>query len=64
MARERALRGSIEAKYLLKLPADLDKGARADAKRKGISVADWWRQAGQAMLGRNRRAVAAVDALR
>lgn len=53
--RERALRGSIEATYLLKLPADLDSAARADAERRGVSLAEWWRMAGQRLLGRRRR---------
>jgi hypothetical protein len=44
--RQRALRGSIEARLLLRLPDDLDKAARKAAKRQGVSVTEWWRRAG------------------
>jgi hypothetical protein len=48
--RQRAVRGSIGATYLLKLPEDLAKRVRADARREGVSLAEWWRQAAEEML--------------
>lgn len=48
--RQRALRGSIGAQYPLKLSKELDRAARAAAAREGISLAEWWRRAGEAWL--------------
>lgn len=53
--RERAVRGSIEARLLLRLPADLAKKSRAAAKREGVSLVEWWRRAGLERLERGGR---------
>lgn len=47
---KRAKRGSTDGRLFLKLPADLQKEAKKDAKRLGISVSEWWRLAAQALL--------------
>lgn len=43
--RQRAPRGSVEGRYLLKLPAELLKAARRAAKRERVSLAEWFRRA-------------------
>lgn len=48
--RVRAVRGSVEAAYLLKLPAELAREIRKAAKRAGISLAEWWREAARNQL--------------
>lgn len=50
LERARAHRGSVEATYLLKLPAELDQRVRDAAEADGLSLAEWWRQAAIARL--------------
>lgn len=55
--RQRALRGSVEERYLLKLPSELAARVKAAAEREGLSRAEWWRRAGEAWLERSRKLV-------
>lgn len=54
--RVRTLRGSVNpltgagAAYLLKLPAELHKRVQKAAKAEGVSLAEWWRRAGEMAL--------------
>jgi hypothetical protein len=50
--RVRALRESLGATYLLKLPPELFERVKTAAKAEGISTAEWWRRAGLEKLGR------------
>lgn len=43
--RTRAPNGSDQARVLLRMPADMDKLVRHSAKKRGITVSEWWRQA-------------------
>lgn len=48
--RKRAVRGSVESRYLLRLPAELAGLVGAAAKSDGVTVAEWWRAAAVAAL--------------
>lgn len=52
-----APKGSCDATYLLKLPDDLLQRVREAALLEGVSLAEWWRRAGEAKLARDKRAV-------
>ncbi len=45
-AMKRALKKSVEARRLLRLPRALDEAVKKDAAEQGISVAEWWRETG------------------
>lgn len=44
-SRQRAIRGSVEERYLLKLQPELAKRVRRSAKQGAVSLAAWWRAA-------------------
>ncbi len=46
----RAPRGSVEASQLVGMSQDLFDRATASAKTEGVSVAEWWRRAGEDRL--------------
>lgn len=46
----RPSQGLGEASHLVRLPAELDAAVRADAERRGVKLAEWWRQAAQAAV--------------
>lgn len=52
--RQRAPKGSVEGRVLLRLPAELHQYARAAAKRAGKSYAQWLREAVESAVLRQR----------